>query len=488
MTGPDPQQPRRANWLPSLSLRTWLLGSHLVVLLLPLLALIGTGALAMDLRRQTRSDLEHQADVLTAMIEELGEVAGVDELPPLGERLDRALEDVREDTLAGIRIVSADGWVIADSSRRPIEPLNLADDPIVAEALAGGTGVATRPRGPPSERQPLSGPSRRARVRLFVAKPIVLDGRVAGAVVLSRTPREEVQALYQMSPRLIWGLLGALAVTIALAVVAGRLGTRSLSGLAEAARRLTHGSGREGARLLHSAGSHVHEVRALATATAAMAEQLRSRVQYINQFAGNVAHEFRTPIATLRGTAELIRDDDDMAPEQRQRFLDNALEELDRLERLVDGLLALARAEQPHDGGAVELSELLEALPQRWPDVEFADVDAAGTVEGSASQLATVLDNLIDNAFAHGGDAVAVAVRGLRADDETGFEIVDDGPGISPANQPKVFERFFTTSREAGGTGLGLALVQRIVDTHGGRIEVHSEPGSTRFRVWFPSA
>jgi len=489
---------RRTNLLPGMSLRTWLLGSHLLVLLLPIVALIGTGALAMDLRQQTRVDLEHQADMLTVFLAELVETRG--ELATLGERVDPLLAKIRDRTLAGVQVVDTRAQVIASGS--PSARRDLSDDPLVLEALAGREAAATRPRGAPRERRSLAGPSRRARVRLFVAKPIIVvrpgpqadepDAAIVGAVLLSRTPREELQALYQMSPRLVWGLLAALLSTVGLAVFAGRLASRSLEGLADAARRITHGSGGEGAKLLRSAGSHVNEVRALATATAAMAEQLQSRVEYINEFAGNVAHEFRTPIATLRGTAELIRDDHEMPAEQRQRFLDNALEELERLERLVDGLLALARAEQPHAGGRSSLAALLAELPDRWPGVHVVEAERAGEVEGSPAQLATVLDNLIDNAYAHAGPEVRVEVRGLGpeqpdAERRTGFEVIDDGPGISPANAERIFDRFFTTNREHGGTGLGLALCRRIVETHGGTIEVDSGPGRTCMRVWLPA-
>src|SRR5689334_22774220 len=97
--------------LPQLSLRTWLLGSHLVVLLLPILALIGTGALAMDLRRQTQADLEHQGDVLALLCAELL----VESTPP--EQLDALLAEVRERTLASVQIVDTHGQVVAASSR-----------------------------------------------------------------------------------------------------------------------------------------------------------------------------------------------------------------------------------------------------------------------------------------------------------------------------------------------------------------------------------
>ena len=98
-----------------------------------------------------------------------------------------------------------------------------------------------------------------------------------------------------------------------------------------------------------------------------------------------------------------------------------------------------------------------------------------------------MLDNLIDNAYAHAGPDVDVDVRGLGlVDGRTGFEVVDSGPGISRANQDRIFDRFFTTNREQGGTGLGLALVHRIVETHGGAIELDSAPGRTCVRVWLP--
>lgn len=504
MNGETPT--RRKRLLPGLSLRTWLLGSHLLVLVLPLLALIFTGALAMDLREQTHRELEHQADVLSVLVGDLlreqiagGEGAGIERLGP---RLDPLLIEVRERTLASVRLLDERGVVIATSGSGEGE--DLAGDPEVATALTGETGKAVRPRPPASERQPIDSESRRADVRLFVAEPIFdPDGQVAGVVLLSRTPREELQALYHMSPRLSLGLALALAITIVLAISSGRLGTRSLARLAEAARRIARGSGSESKTLLHSAGSHVDEVRELARAVAAMAEQLEARVAYINEFAGNVAHEFRTPIATFRGTAELLRDDDDMDPDQRRRFLDNVLDELERLERLVDGLLELARAERPHTSERIELTTLLGSLRQRWPEVCVVGLDHAGVVQGSPSQLATVLDNLIDNAYQHGGPGVQVEVHALELGhpavsdrlqvvealrEWTGFEVRDDGVGISAANRERVFERFFTTNREGGGTGLGLALVRRIVETHGGRIELDSRPGGTRIRIWLPHA
>ena len=111
-----------------------------------------------------------------------------------------------------MRLLDPRGVVIASSGAGLGE--NLSGDPEVAAALSGQTGAELRPRPPASRRQPLDSISRRARVRVFIAKPVLSpSGQVAGAVLLSRTPREELQALYQMAPRLLWGVGFALLET-----------------------------------------------------------------------------------------------------------------------------------------------------------------------------------------------------------------------------------------------------------------------------------
>src|SRR5690606_20232892 len=127
-----------------------------LVLLLPILALIGTGALAMDLRRQTRADIQHQADVLTVFLAELIETRG--ELSQLDRRIDPLLAEIRKRTLASVQVVDAGAQVIAASGDP--EQLDLSADPAVVRALSGKDAVEIRPRDPPNHRQPLSSESR----------------------------------------------------------------------------------------------------------------------------------------------------------------------------------------------------------------------------------------------------------------------------------------------------------------------------------------
>ncbi len=361
---------------------------------------------------------------------------------------------------------------------------DLSGDAEVAEALSGRSSLVVRPRPLPTRLQPLSSESRRAKIRLFVAIPVEFEGEILGSIVVSRTPREEVQALYQMAPTAAMSAFGALLFTLALAWGAGVLAARSLGGLDRGAQRIADGDFGGIEELHRPRDSHIAEVAGVARAFTRMAERLQERLGYIGEFASNVSHEFKTPLATLRGTVELLSDDDDMPPQQRERFLGNAARELDRLERLVSGLLSLARADEAHSRDLIPLQEVLAGVADAC---SVALHGAAGSVFGDRSQLESVASNLAQNALRHGGPGVSVRIDAWSEGAWTGFDVEDDGVGITEANLAHVFDRFFTTDRGAGGTGLGLALVRAIVEQHGGQIEVCSEPGRTVFRIRLPA-
>lgn len=459
------------------SLRAWLLLSYLLVFSLPWVAIVGSGALAHDLRAQTREHLTAQGRLWALRIGAEMESAET-KLAAVADTLADDLRVSRDLTLCAAQIVDTGGIVVGSTSGEIGH--SLADDPEVAAALDGGIGATARARMRVKSDVAFTSPSRFAGIRLFVAVPI-LDGRggVAGAVVMSRTPREEVQAFVQMGPRLGIAFLAVVAFTLALAITSGHFGSRSLAALAQAARRITGGS-RDRSDLQRLEHSRVREVGELAAAVGGMHAQLQARLDYIDEFAGNVAHEFRTPIATLRGTFELLHDDPGMPEEQRETFMSNAQAELVRLEALVSGLLALARAERPAGADVVDFGALAKSVALRH-EVEIEG--ACGRVVGSTQQLETVLDNLIDNALRHGGERVRL--RLAEADGRACVEVIDDGPGIAAADLGKVFDRFFTTDR-THGTGLGLALVRLVAQTHGGDVSVKSGAGETVFTVSLP--
>ncbi|GDX79960.1 hypothetical protein LBMAG42_17710 [Deltaproteobacteria bacterium] len=465
----------RRELLPRLPLQVWLFLSYVVVLSLPFVAVISTGALAWDLVNQTREDLEHQGALVSMVAQErMGDPAKMSEMLALA----------KAQTLAGIRIVNDAGVVVASSGDTVGE--DLSADAEVRTALEGSQGLAIKPRPP----VPLSSrrgggssfetPSRHADVRVFVAVPIRKDGAVLGAVILSRTPRDDWQTFWSMVPRLSVGGVVALLLTVFLSVFGGWRASRSLNLLARASERIAAGEVGAEEPIADAKGSRIREAAQLAEAMDTMARRLRARLAYITEFAGNVSHEFKTPVSALRGTVELLRDDDAMPPAQRARFLDNALADLDRLSNLVGGLLRLARAEEGGLREDVDLDALVDEGLRRFPGVRCSG--SAGAVYGVREQLDAVLVNLVGNAIRHGGPTVSV--ERFHGDGRAGFVVVDDGSGIDPAHLAQLFDRFFTTDRARGGTGLGLALVKTIAEGHGGGVEVVSRPGETRFRVW----
>ncbi len=467
-----------------LPLNRWLVLSYLIVLFLPAAAVVCSGALAKDLAKQTEEDLNHQAALLALHVESELQHAGTGAtLDAVAPRITTVLTAAKAQTLAGFRVVDQRGVVVASSGGAVGE--DLADDPLVYNALAGSGGMEQRPRGESRSREnSLASKSRQADYRVFVAKPLTVDGTLAGALVLSRTPREELQTLWQMAPRLSLGALVVLAATITLGSLAGHILSRSLKNLVVASRQIAAGSTVHVTGLAGPAGSHVAETAELADAMGAMALRLQERVAYIAEFAGNVSHEFKTPVSALRGTIELLRDDEDMPAAQRARFLDNALADLDRLSRLVGGLLRLARAEEGGDRTHFSLAEVVAPLQERYPALRVEGT--FGSVDANREQVEAAIGNLVENAWRHGGPEVSVRVAGTVEGDRVGVRVVDTGGGISAANLPKVFDRFFTTNRVGGGTGLGLALVRAIARTHGGDVTVRSEPGETCFHWWLP--
>ncbi|MEM6989472.1 MAG: ATP-binding protein [Myxococcota bacterium] len=440
-------------------------------------ALLLTGVLDRDLRWQTANALEAQAHAWALAIEaDLAD--GGASLREVARTREPQLSQARARTLAGLQIVDHRATVVA--SAVPANDASLADDSEVTVALAGEIGRAARPRRSMWSRRGLAldSESRFADVRLFVAVPIRVGTEVVGAVVASRTPRAQVQALVQLGSPLLLRIVAIAIFAALVALTAGYFGSRSFRRLARAARSIASGRTHHH-ELRHLQRSHVAEVGEVARVVDTMGQRLQRRMDGAEAFAGNAAHEFRTPIATLRGTLELMRDDPAMPAVQRERFLDNGIAELARLDGLVGGLLELGRAQRLRAKETVDLDAILRRLVEH----HGARLEgSAGSMRGSAPALETVVANLLDNAVCHGGPNVVV--EAWRGEGAHGFDVVDDGPGIDATTLERIFERFFTTDRR-GGVGLGLAVVRGLVAAHGGAIRVESEPGCTRFSVVF---
>ncbi|MEU0425510.1 HAMP domain-containing sensor histidine kinase [Streptomyces canus] len=215
----------------------------------------------------------------------------------------------------------------------------------------------------------------------------------------------------------------------------------------------------------------------------------------LRSFAADASHELRTPVASVRGHAELALLHPGPLPPEITRALQRIAAESTRMGAMVDDLLLLARldAGRPLETAAVDLTRLvLDALTDaratgsghRW---ELDLPEDPVTVKGDAHRLQQVLANLLSNARLHTPAGTKVTVT-LETDGSTAsLKVHDDGPGIPEDIQPGVFERFTradrSTKAETGGAGLGLSIVAAVAEAHGGSVTLESRPGSTTFTV-----
>jgi len=243
--------------------------------------------------------------------------------------------------------------------------------------------------------------------------------------------------------------------------------------------------------LRHAGTREIHE---LSETIAAMAATLESRAAYIRDFAAHVSHEFKTPLTSMQGAVELLREHAaEMSAAERERFLGMLAADANRLERLVRRLLELARADvlQPrHEQAAVADVVGAVAMRQRELGLEVSfDNQAPGArVAIAAEILDSILGTLCDNARQHAGANARVSIRCVAdaAARQLLIDFSDNGPGISPGNAAKVFEPFFTTARERGGTGLGLSIARSLLAAHGGGIVLMPAQQGAAFRLSLP--
>ncbi len=404
----------------------------------------------------------------------------------LAEELAPVLKDAQLETLAAIRILDHRGVVVATTGESLGQNLSLGQE--VQQALAGAY-VSRLRRRLDVRPSPLSSISRTSGVRVFVAVPIVIDNRVHGAVLLSRTPVSILQALYGKRYLLMQAAAVILLVVLAVALFVSRMIGRPLARLADGAERIALGDTNT---LTDVPAPRTREIARLQASVVAMAQSLEQRAAYVSEFSRHVSHEFKTPLTAIGGAVEVLRDHgNNMNPEVRRRFLDNIDADADRLYRLTQRLLELARADMtsfttaPLDPAQV----VRDTLSERRDEALTVEVEApAVPLVAMASEpvLEAVIGSLVDNAAEHG--ATSARVWFAHSAERVEICVADDGPGISPANRSRIFEPFFTTARERGGTGLGLTIAAALLRRTGGDITLADAPRGARFVVSLPAA
>jgi signal transduction histidine kinase len=393
-----------------------------------------------------------------------------DAMLALGARMFPDMMEIQRLTLAGFRLLDHNGVVI--SGREEIGQ-SLAHIEEVKMALGGSFKSIIRLRSSDSKSPSLQSVSRGTALRVFVAMPFVVRGQVAGVVYASRTPSSVWKNLYEERQKLLAVLVVVLFATAILGLIAVRAITGPIRALIRSTRAIAGGD----RTAVQPLGRHgTRELAELTQSFLDMSRALQTRSDYVATFAQHVSHELKSPLTSIQGAAELMRDDLDpsqrrMSPDDRRRFLDNIVADTDRLTAIVKRLRDLARAEQPGLLGESRIGEALPALRSTHPALDVQIAGASDTViPMSAENAGILLGHLADNAARHGASTLV-----LRPTlDGTGMRLLvsNNGKPISEANTAKVFDAFFTTRREEGGTGMGLAIVRSLVEAHGGVVRL----------------
>jgi len=230
------------------------------------------------------------------------------------------------------------------------------------------------------------------------------------------------------------------------------------------------------------------EMAELSDAFLDMARKLQSRSDMIRTFATHVSHELKSPLTAIQGAAELLRDSgEEMDAATRARFQDNIVADAERLNRLVRRLIELARAERAGlTGESTSLAEVVERLAAVEGLAVTIDAGADMRFRMSTESAAIVIANLAENAAQNG--AGQLRLTAAPADGFVTIAASDDGAGIAPDNRDRIFEAFFTTRRESGGTGLGLGIVAALLKAHDGTIRLANAETGARFEMGVPAA
>lgn len=335
----------------------------------------------------------------------------------------------------------------------------------------------------------------RQRVNLYSTLPVVLDGKIVGAVSVAK-PTNRIRNFVSRSLKefLLPGAI-ALALATALAYALSAYITRIVGSLASQADRVAKGE--PNVRLETWTRS---ELGMLARAVEKMREKLEGKA-YVEEMVSNFSHELKTPLAAIRGSAELLEGGAINDPPARDRFLSNIRAEVERLDRVVTNFLKLSRIESRLSAVPSEplnltevchdiLRSCVEQGEKLGVKVDVLMSERPLLVRIGQTEIKQIVTNLMDNAlqFTMSGGAIvfSLALEGSEAV----LRVRDTGSGIEPELIPKIFDRFFTTenprTRERG-TGLGLAIVKSLVEASQGSIAVTSQvQAGAEFTVRFP--
>ena len=415
-------------------------------------------------RDRLTTSLERDAFILAGRAEEALEAGTTGSDPTINAIVARfnAEEGVR------VAIVDADLIGVLGSDADVVGE-DYSNRPEMEQALTGAPQTGQRP-------------SRTLGEDLFyVAVPVLSGDEVVGVVRLS-APERVVSERVSAKVRGLSVVAGiSLLIAVAVAWLFARSVTKPLDELEKTTLRLA--SGDLAARANDTEGPP--EVRGLADSFNSMASRLQRLVDQQRSFAGDASHQLRTPLTALRlrlEQAAMSVDDDDPAAAS----IEEALNETERLRRMIEGLLVLSRAENAAlTADVVDVAAIARDRAEYWRPLAHersvfqARLDGVlGPARAVAGGVEQIIDNLVDNALEASPEQTTVHIVVEPADGAIALHVIDSGPGLSSEQRARAFERFWRSDDAAvGGSGLGLAIVQQLAVAGDGSATLHEAPG-----------
>lgn len=440
-----------------------LLASYLSLALVVLLVLEIPLAItyARNERQNLTTKVERDAVSLASLAEDTLQGGGA--LSPA--RVAGVARGYTADTGGRVVIVDATGKALIDTGEGETGGRSFASRPEIAAALSGQVATGTRH----SDTLGMD--------LLYVAVPVASAGVVHGAVRITY-PTSTIDGRVHR----YWLILaGIAAVVLAAAAAVGLRFARSIAGplgrVEEAAREAG------GDLSIRAPEDGPPEVASLARSFNETVAKVETLIGAQRTFVADASHQLRTPLAALRLRLENIARDGDAATGSQ---VDAAMDEVERLSLLVDGLMALARADQ--EGGPRIAADLGDVVAERvavWEDLAaergvalVADVEPGLAVRVGPGRLEQVLDNLIDNALDVAPSGSEITVSGRPGVGRVELHVRDHGPGMTAEERAHATDRFWRApTAPAGGSGLGLAIVKRLVEADGGEIDLRAPEG-----------
>ena len=383
--------------------------------------------------------------------------------------------------LSAVRLLHIDGCVIGSTRSETYK--TLATLPEVKEALNGRYHAVARQRFTDSPLPSLDDIRRRGRYRVFSAVPIFANGKVIGVVRTSRTSLSASRSLWFNRRGLVVSAIASAIFLLVVTLLFARAITRPLRKLRDQAKSIVDGNSFE---LRNDDSWSPSEFRALSESLTAMTKKLQEKAEYTANYAADVTHELKAPITSIRGASELLIEASNMSKEQQNRFLNNIHADALRMEELVNRLLLLARLENRSAPSSVESIDVIpffaQILSSYQDKVALIYDNPPKTITIDPLHLSSIITNLVENALEKERiGPVQVVVEQL--DGKLFFKVTDFGAAIPKNHQEQIFNRFFTTKKDKGGTGLGLTLTKAIVDQYNGQISFESHEICTSFWV-----